>query len=300
MAAKKAKAKTVRQEAKATIGIIGGSGLYSMSGLTNTREVRLKTPFGEPSDAIVLGTLEGKRVAFLARHGRGHRILPGEINYRANVYAMKMLGVERIISVSAVGSLKEALKPGEFLTADQFFDNTKGRSSTFFGKGIVAHLAFAHPTCSHLSGVLAKACAQEGVKVHPRGTYICIEGPQFSTLAEAEVNRKMSFDVIGMTNVTEAKLAREAEICYATLAMITDYDCWHPEHESVTAAQIIATLNQNAENAKKILKQGVRNLPAERTCKCGGALQHALVTDWTIVPKATKKNLAAIIGKYIS
>src|SRR3989454_7910673 len=301
MAAKKTKkAKSAKKENEAAIGIIGGSGLYSMSGLTETREIRVKTPFGEASDGIVLGTLEGKRVAFLARHGRGHRILPGEINYRANIYAMKLLGVERIISVSAVGSLKEDLRPGEFLVPDQFFDRTKNRVSTFFGEGIVAHVAFAHPTCVQLSGVLADACAHEAVKVHRRGTYICIEGPQFSTLAEAEVNRQLRCEVIGMTNLTEAKLAREAEICYATIAMITDFDCWHPEHESVTAAQIMATLVQNAENAQKILRTAVRELPAARSCKCGSALQHALVTDLKIVPKATKKRLAAIIGKYIS
>src|SRR5713226_6463294 len=287
-------------EPKATIGVIGGSGIYAMGGLTDTREIRVKTPFGEPSDAIVLGTLEGKRVAFLARHGRGHRILPSEINYRANVYAMKLLGVERIISVSAVGSLKEDLRPGEFLVPDQFFDRTKNRISTFFGEGLVVHLAFAHPTCGQVSGVLADACVHEGVEVHRRGTYICIEGPQFSTLAEALVNRELRFEVIGMTNLTEAKLAREAEICYATLAMITDYDCWHPEHESVTAAQIIATLVQNAENAQKVLRTAVRSLAAERTCKCGSALQHALVTDLKIVPKTTKKRLAAIIEKYVS
>jgi len=244
--------------------------------------------------------LEGKRVAFLARHGRGHRILPGEINYRANIYAMKMLGVEWIISVSAVGSLKEDLRPGEFLVVDQFFDRTKNRVSTFFGDGIVAHVAFAHPTCGQLSGVLADACVYEAVTVHRRGTYICIEGPQFSTLAEAEVHRKLGFEVIGMTNVTEARLAREAEICYSTIAMVTDYDCWHPEHESVTASQIMATLNQNAENAQKVLRTAVREVPTGRSCKCGSALQHALVTDLKIVPKATKKRLAAIIGKYIS
>jgi 5'-methylthioadenosine phosphorylase len=294
------KSKSAKSESRATVGIIGGSGLYSMGGLTNTREIRVKTPFGDPSDAIVLGTLEGKRVAFLARHGRGHRILPSEINYRANVYAMKLLGVERIISVSAVGSLKEDLKPGEFLVADQFFDRTKDRKSTFFGEGLVAHVAFAHPTCVQLSSVLADACVHEAIMVHRRGTYICIEGPQFSTLAEAEVNRQLGFEVIGMTNVTEAKLAREAEICYATIAMITDYDCWHPEHESVTASQIIATLNQNAENAQKVLRTAVRELPTERTCKCGSALQHSLVTDLKIVPQKTKKRLAAIIGKYIS
>jgi 5'-methylthioadenosine phosphorylase len=301
MAAKKTgKHKAKPNERLASIGIIGGSGLYTMSGLTDTREIRVKTPFGEPSDAVVLGMLEGKRVAFLARHGRGHRILPSEINYRANIYAMRLLGVERIISVSAVGSLKEDLRPGEFLVPDQFFDRTKNRASTFFGNGIVAHVAFAHPTCSQLSGVLEDACVHEAVKVHRRGTYICIEGPQFSTLAEAEINRQLGFDVIGMTNVTEAKLAREAEICYATIAMITDYDCWHPDHESVTAAQIIATLNQNAETAQKVLRTAVRELPPARSCKCGAALQHSLVTGMKIVPAATKKRLAAIIGKYIS
>src|SRR6266567_2102285 len=299
MAARKAnKPKIAKSAARAAIGIIGGSGLYSMSGLTNTREVRVKTPFGEPSDAIVLGTLEGKRVAFLARHGSGHRILPSEINYRANVYAMKLLGVERIISVSAVGSLKENLRPGEFLVPDQFFDRTKNRASTFFGEGIVAHVAFAHPTCGQVSGVLADACVHEGVMVHRRGTYICIEGPQFSTLAEAQVNRELRCEVIGMTNLTEAKLAREAEICYATIAMITDFDCWHPEHESVTAAQIMATLVQNADNAQKVLRTAVREMPASRSCKCGAALQHALVTNLKIVPQATKKRLAAILGKY--
>src|ERR1700704_3443326 len=255
-------AKESRTASQASIGIIGGSGLYSMSGLTETREGCVKTPFGDPSDAIVLGTLEGKRVAFLARHGRGHRILPGEINYRANVYAMKLLGVERIISVSAVGSLKEDLRPGEFLVPDQFFDRTKNRISTFFGEGIVAHVAFAHPTCVQVSGVLADACVHEAIKVHRRGTYICIEGPQFSTLAEAEVHRQLRFEVIGMTNVTEARLAREAGICYATIAIVTDYDCWHPEHESVTASQIIAALNQNAENAQKVLRTAIRELPA--------------------------------------
>jgi 5'-methylthioadenosine phosphorylase len=294
------KAKSAKTEPKATIGIIGGSGLYSMNGLTEIREIRVKTPFGDPSDSIVLGALEGRRVAFLARHGRGHRILPGEINYRANVYAMKLLGVKRIISVSAVGSLQEDLRPGEFLVPDQFFDRTKNRISTFFGEGLVAHVAFAHPICGQVSGVLADCCVHEAIKVHRRGTYVCMEGPQFSTLAEAHVHRQLRFEVIGMTNVTEAKLAREAEICYATIAMITDYDCWHPEHESVTASQIIATLNQNAENAQRVLRAAVRALPAGQTCKCGSALQHALVTDMKLVPTAAKKRLAAIIGKYLS
>src|ERR1700737_3347490 len=283
-----------------TIGIIGGSGLYAMAGLKETREIRVKTPFGEPSDAIVVGTLEGKRVAFLARHGRGHRILPSEINFRANICAMKQLGVERIISVSAVGSLQEDLRPGEFLVPDQFVDRTKNRVSTFFGGGLVAHVAFDKPTCPQVSAVLADASVHCGVKVHRRGTYVCIEGPQFSTLAEAHVHRQLRFEVIGMTNVTEAKLAREAEICYAAIAMITDFDCWHPQHESVTAAQIMATLVQNAENAQKVLRTAVREMPASRSCKCGAALQHALVTNLKIVPKATKKRLAAIIEKYIS
>ena len=296
----KTKKKASGEETRPTIGIIGGSGLYAMSGLEGTREIRVKTPFGEPSDAIVLGTLEGKRVAFLARHGRGHRILPSEINFRANICAMKQLGVERIISVSAVGSLQEDLRPGEFLVADQFVDRTKNRVSTFFGGGLVAHVAFDKPTCAQVSAVLADASVRCGVKAHRRGTYVCIEGPQFSTLAEAHVHRQLRFEVIGMTNVTEAKLAREAELCYATIAMITDYDCWHPEHESVTATQIMAMLNQNAENAQKVLREAVRAMPGERTCKCGSALKHSLVTDLKLVPAATKKRLAPIIGKYLS
>lgn len=275
--------KSKRVNTQAEIGIIGGSGLYSMNGLTKTREVTVKTPFGEPSDAIVLGMLEGKRVAFLARHGRGHRILPGEINFRANVYAMKLLGVKRIISVSAVGSLMEDLRPGEFLVPDQFVDRTKNRVSTFFGEGLVAHVGFDKPTCGQVSGVLADASVHCGVMVHRRGTYVCIEGPQFSTLAEANMHRQLHFEVIGMTNVTEAKLAREAEICYATIAMITDFDCWHPEHESVTASQIIATLVQNAENAQKVLREAVRAMPEGQSCKCGAALKHALVTDMKLV-----------------
>ena len=298
---KKAKGKSARtKESLAEIGVIGGSGLYAMSGLSNTREIRVKTPFGDPSDRIVLGNFEGKRVAFLARHGRGHRILPGELNFRANIYAMKLLGVERIISVSAVGSLQEDLRPGEFLVPDQFFDSTKGRISTFFGNGLVAHVAFDKPTCAQLSAVLADACVSSAVPVHRKGTYINMEGPQFSTLAEAHFHRAQKFDVIGMTNVTEAKLAREAEICYATIAMITDYDCWHPEHESVTASQIIATLNQNATNAQNVVREAVKTMPAERKCKCGSALAHSLITDFKLVPAKTKKNLAAIIGKYLS
>jgi len=298
---KKAKGKSARtKEPLAEIGVIGGSGLYAMSGLSNTRELHVKTPFGDPSDKIVLGNFEGKRVAFLARHGRGHRILPTELNFRANIYAMKLLGVQRIISVSAVGSLQENLRPGEFLVPDQFFDSTKGRISTFFGNGLVAHVAFDKPTCAQLSTVLADACISTAVPVHRKGTYINMEGPQFSTLAEAHFHRAQKFDVIGMTNVTEAKLAREAEICYATIAMITDYDCWHPEHESVTASQIIATLNQNATNAQNVVREAIKTMPAERKCKCGSALAHSLITDFKLVPAKTKKNLAAIIGKYLT
>src|SRR3974390_1156208 len=284
----------------ARIGVIGGSGLYSMNGLSDTRELRVKTPFGDPSDAIVVGSLKGKRVPFLARHGRGHRFMPTELNFRANIYAMKLLGVERIISVSAVGSLQENLRPGEFLVPDQFFDSTKGRKSTFFGNGIVAHVTFDKPTCTHLSGVLADACVSSGVPVYRKGTYICMEGPQFSTLAEANFHRAMKFDVIGMTNVTEAKLAREAEICYSTIAMITDYDCWHPEHDSVTVAAIIATLNQNATNAQNVLKQAIKSIPADRPCKCGSALKHSILTNPKLVSTKTKKSLAAILGKYLS
>jgi 5'-methylthioadenosine phosphorylase len=297
---KKVATAPTKASSMASIGIIGGSGLYSMSGLTDVREIRVKTPFGDPSDAIVLGMLEGKRVAFLARHGRGHRLLPSEINFRANICAMKQLGVERIISVSAVGSLQEDLRPGEFLVPDQFFDRTKLRVSTFFGEGLVAHVAFDKPTCVPTSAVLADASVHCGVKVHRRGTYVCIEGPQFSTLAEAHVHRQLRFEVIGMTNVTEAKLAREAEICYATIAMITDYDCWHPDHESVTGTQIMETLSQNAENAQHVLREAVRAMPVERNCKCGAALRHALITDLKLVPSATKKKLAVIIGKYLS
>jgi 5'-methylthioadenosine phosphorylase len=302
MAVQKRKAPTTSKQpttaSQASIGIIGGSGLYSMAGLTSPRELRMRTPFGEPSDVIVLGTLEGKRVAFLARHGRGHRILPSEINYRANIHAMKLLGVERLISVSAVGSLQEDLRPGEFLVPDQFVDRTRHRASTFFGEGLVAHVSFAHPTCAQVAAALADASVHCGVKVHRRGTYVCMEGPQFSTLAEAQMHRQLRFEVVGMTNVTEAKLAREAELCYSTIAMITDYDCWHPEHESVTASQIIATLNQNAENAQRVLREAVRAMPEDRSCKCGAALQHALITDMKLVPAATKRRLAAIIGKY--
>lgn len=292
---KKAKKDAVR------LGIIGGSGLYTMGGLTQTRGVRVKTPFGDPSDALVIGTLEGQRVAFLARHGRGHRILPSEINYRANVYAMKLLGVERIVSVSAVGSLKEDLPPGEFLIPDQFFDRTRHRPDTFFGGGIVAHITFDKPTCPHLSKQLAAACQKAGVKSHLGGTYVCMEGPQFSTLAESHTYRQLRFDIIGMTNLTEAKLAREAEICYATVAMITDYDCWHPEHDAVTLETVMSTLAQNTANVQNVIREALRSKLASEAgaCRCGSTMAHAIVTDKKMIPAATKKRLAAIIGKYV-
>jgi 5'-methylthioadenosine phosphorylase len=285
---------------KVKIGIIGGSGLYSMPGLTNTREVRVKTPFGDPSDAIITGTLEGKRVAFLARHGRGHVFSPSDINYRGNICALKMLGVERIISVSAVGSLRDDLPPQDFLIPDQFFDRTRGRIATFFGGGIVAHVGFDKPTCTHLSAHIGEACARAGVKAHPAGTYVCMEGPQFSTLAESHTYRQLQFDVIGMTNLTEAKLAREAEICYATIAMITDYDCWHPQHDAVTVSEIIENLNRNTSNVQRVLQEAVAQLPEARACKCGAALAHAVLTDRKMISAAAKKRLAPIIGKYIS
>ena len=281
------------------IGIIGGSGLYAISGLTATREVRVRTPFGDPSDAFVVGMLEGQRVAFLARHGRGHRLMPTEINFRANIYAMKLLGVERILSASAVGSLREDLPPGMFLIPDQFFDRTRHRVDTFFGQGLVAHISFDKPTCGPLSAVLAAACEAERVPVHRGGTYVCMEGPQFSTLAESHVYRQLRFDVIGMTNLTEARLAREAEICYATMAMITDYDCWHPEHDAVTGAQILAVLHHNAENAHNVLRSAVRSIPDAPACRCGQALAHAILTGRKAIPPAARRRLAAITGKYL-
>jgi 5'-methylthioadenosine phosphorylase len=285
---------------KVGIGIIGGSGLYNMSGLEKAREIRVKTPFGNPSDALAVGTLEGKRVAFLARHARGHRLLPGEINYRANVHAMKQLGVERIISVSAVGSLQEDLKPLDFLIPDQFYDRTRHRVSTFFGDGVVAHVGFDKPVCSILAGILGAACDQAKVRVHRDGTYICMEGPQFSTLTESHVYRQLRFHVIGMTNLTEAKLAREAEICYSTVAMITDYDCWHPDHAAVTLEEIISNLNKNAENAQNVIREAVRAIPSERACKCGRALAHAIITDPAVIPAAARKRLSVIAGKYLA
>lgn len=283
---------------KAEIGIIGGSGLYSMPGFETQEEVHLETPFGWPSDNYVLGKLGGHRVAFLARHGRGHRLSPSELNFRANVYGMKSLGVERIISLSAVGSLKDEHHPLDFVIPDQFFDRTRGRVSTFFGDGLVAHVSFAHPVCPELSLVVADACAATGVNVTRGGTYLCMEGPAFSTRAESLVYRSWGMDVIGMTNLQEAKLAREAEICYVTIAMVTDYDCWHPDHDAVTVNEIIAHLVKNAENACKVVAQAVAKIPAARSCQCGSALSHAIITDRKMVPEATRRKLGILIDKY--
>jgi 5'-methylthioadenosine phosphorylase len=284
---------------KAEVGIIGGSGLYSMPGLSDVREVPQNTPFGEPSDPYVLGTLEGKKVAFIARHGRGHRILPSELNFRANIYGFKQLGVERIVSVSAVGSLKEEHKPLDFVIPDQFFDRTRHRVDTFFGDGIVAHIAFADPICPELAAAVEGACKKAGVTGKHGGTYLCMEGPQFSTKAESNVYRSWGMDVIGMTNLQEAKLAREAEICYVTVAMVTDYDCWHPHHDSVTVDQIVAVLRKNAENACKVVRETVAAMPTLRGCKCGSALAHAILTDRDKIPAATRQKLRLILKKYI-
>src|SRR5580692_6648696 len=264
---------------QAEIGIIGGSGLYSMPGFADPKELRQQTPFGDPSDAYVLGTLAGRKVAFLARHGRGHLISPSELNFRANIYGFKQLGVERIVSVSAVGSLKEEHKPLDFVIPDQFFDRTRHRVDTFFGEGIVAHIAFADPICSELAHAVEAACKKSGVTSKRGGTYLCMEGPQFSTKAESNVYRGWGMDVIGMTNLQEAKLAREAEICYVTVAMVTDYDCWHPHHDSVTVDQIVAVLVKNAENATRVVRETVSSMPTRRSCKCGSALAHAILTD---------------------
>jgi 5'-methylthioadenosine phosphorylase len=284
---------------QAEIGIIGGSGLYSMPGFSDVHEVEIKTPFGLPSDPYVLGMLEGRSVAFLARHGRGHRISPTELNFRANIYGMKELGVERILSLSAVGSLKEEHKPTDFVIPDQFFDRTKHRVSTFFGEGVVAHVSFADPVCGELGKVMKAAC--DGAKVVSRlgGTYLCMEGPQFSTKAESNIYRSWGMDVIGMTNLQEAKLAREAEICYVTVAMVTDYDCWHPHHDSVTVEQIIEVLNKNASNACEVVRRAVAEMPKTRGCKCGSALKHALLTQPDRIPAATRKKLALFLDRYL-
>ena len=282
-------------------GIIGGSGLYQMPELTSVEEVKVPTPFGDPSDAFVIGTLEGERVAFLPRHGVGHRYTPSEVPFRANIYAMKLLGVERILSASAVGSLQEQYAPLDMVIPDQFFDRTRGRvrESTFFGEGLVAHISFAHPVCSALGDLLEESTSVADVKTHRGGTYLCMEGPAFSTVAESNVYRSWGMDIIGMTNLQEAKLAREAEICYATLALVTDYDCWHPGHDAVSIETVVEYLNKNVRNAQMILREAVRRLKdSERNCKCGSALQHAIFTQPDHWPAETAKKLEAIIKKY--
>jgi 5'-methylthioadenosine phosphorylase len=295
-----------------TIGIIGGSGLYDMAELTDRREEQVTTPFGDPSAPYVTGLLRGKRVAFLARHGAGHRLLPTELNFRANIYGLKVLGAEYILSASAVGSLKEEYRPLDMLIPDQFLDRTRGRISTFFGRGLVAHVGFAHPFCARLTDIAYEAAQAAGLAasaagaspsapvVHKGGTYVCMEGPQFSTLAESRLYRSWGMDVIGMTNLQEAKLAREAEICYTTVALVTDYDCWHPSHDHVTVEMIIANLTQNARNAQQVTAEAVARLPFERSCECASALRHAIITRRDAIPPDTKRELAPIVGKYLS
>jgi 5'-methylthioadenosine phosphorylase len=284
---------------QAEIGIIGGSGLYSMPGLTGVKEVRLNTPFGDPSDAYITGELEGRKVAFLARHGRGHMLLPTELNFRANIHAFKQLSVERIVSVSAVGSLKEEHKPTDFVMPDQFIDRTTQRVSTFFGGGVVAHVGFGDPVCGEMAKIVEGACQKAGVVGKRGGTYVCMEGPQFSTKAESNLYRSWGADVIGMTNLQEAKLAREAEICYVTVAMVTDYDCWHPAHDAVTVDQIVAVLHTNAENAAEVVRHTVAAMPKQRCCKCGSALAHALLTDRTKIPAEARQRLGLLLNKYL-
>ena len=283
---------------QAEIGIIGGSGLYSMPGLTEVREAPLETPFGTPSDAYVVGTLSGRKVAFLARHGRGHLLMPTELPYRANIHGFKQLGVKRIVSLSAVGSLKEEHRPLDFVIPDQFVDRTRHRVDTFFGDGLVAHVALAEPICGETAKYVEEACRRVSVTVKRGGTYLNMEGPQFSTRAESNLYRSWAMDVIGMTNLTEARLAREAELCYVTVAMVTDYDCWHPEHEHVTVEQIVGVLAKNAENACRVVRETVAALPGERGCKCGSALSHAIITQKDQVPAPTLERLHLLVGKY--
>jgi 5'-methylthioadenosine phosphorylase len=284
---------------KAKIGIIGGSGLYGMSGLTDVREERVETPFGEPSEVFVLGELEGRKVAFLARHGKGHRILPTELNFRANIYAMKALGVTSILSVSAVGSLKEEHKPTDFVVPDQFIDRTFARHATFFGDGVVGHVGFGDPVCPIVVDTFVKACEEVGVVGKKGGTYVCMEGPQFSTRAESNLYRSWGADVIGMTNLQEAKLAREAEISYATLAMVTDYDCWRAGHDDVTVEQVVAVMHENSGNAQKVVKAAVRLMPADLSASpAQTAAKFAIMTDKSLIPAETKQKLDVLFGKY--
>ena len=287
-------------DSTAQIGIIGGSGLYDMAELSDRQDVTISTPFGEPSGPYVLATLRGRRVAFLPRHGVGHRYQPSELNFRANIYGFKALGVEWILSASAVGSLREDFKPTDLVVPDQFFDRTRNRVSTFFGDGLVAHVGFAHPFCGPLSAVMLESARRTGATVHAGGTYVCMEGPQFSTVAESNHYRASGFDIIGMTNLQEAKLAREAEICYTTLALVTDYDCWHPDHDSVTVAMVVATLTQNAKVAQQVLAHAVERLPIARDCECAKALATAIMTRADVVPAATRARLDLLVGKYLS
>jgi len=281
----------------AQIGIIGGSGLYDMAGLADREEVSLSTPFGDPSGPYVTATLRGRRVAFLSRHGAGHRIQPSDLNFRANIFGFKLLGVERILSASAVGSLREAYPPLDVVVPDQFLDRTRGRISTFFGRGIAGHVSFAHPVCGDLGRIAYEAALAVGARAHLGGTYVCMEGPQFSTLAESRLYRAWGMDVIGMTNLQEAKLAREAEICYTTVALVTDYDCWHPEHDQVTVEMIVSNLIRNAETAQRLIAEAVARMPEARTC--ASALATAIITDPAAIPDETKRDLAPIIGKYV-
>ncbi len=282
-----------------TIGIIGGTGLYQLEGLENIREVEIDTPFGKPSDNYIIAQLNGMAVVFLSRHGRGHRLMPSELNYRANIYGMKKLGVERIIAISAVGSMREDIKPSDIVIVDQFFDRTRGRKSTFFGDGIVAHVGFADPICPDLAQLVYQAATDVGATVHQGGTYICMEGPQFSTRAESNIYRRWGVDVIGMTNLQEAKLAREAEICFCTVAMATDYDCWHTDHDDVTVEAVIELLNKNVDIAKKILITAIPRLTEERKCSCPNALKDAILTAPDMIPEKIKTGLKPLIGKYL-
>jgi 5'-methylthioadenosine phosphorylase len=281
------------------VGVIGGSGLYEMEGLEEVQTISLKTPFGEPSDSFIVGRLEGVKIAFLPRHGRGHRIQPSSLNFRANIYGMKTLGVQWIIGVSAVGSMKESIHPGHMVIPNQFIDRTVGRPNTFFSEGIVGHISFADPVCPQLSQILYQAGKEVGATVQKDGTYLCIEGPQFSTRAESKLYRTWGVDIIGMTNLPEAKLAREAEICYATIAFATDYDCWYEEAGDVSIGEVLRILAQSTKTAKSAIRHAVKHLSEKRQCPCATALKYALITDKTMIPEKTKKDLEPIIGKYL-
>jgi len=284
---------------QAKIGIIGGSGLYALEGLGDLEEVFIKTPFGPPSDAYLLGSLDDIPLAFLPRHGRGHRLTPSELNYRANIYGFKQLGVEQLIAVSAVGSLREHIKPLDIVVPDQFFDRTRQRSSTFFGDGLVAHIPFADPVCTNLSRILYEAALESGVTAHDTGALVCMEGPAFSTRAESEVYRSLGMDIIGMTTLQEAKLSREAELCYGVIALVTDYDCWHSEAADVSVEEVLQNMQQNVLTAKAILNKALPRMPVRRTCSCGDALQNALMTDPGIIPAETRARLDLLVGRYL-